>query len=461
MTLQPETLLLRIRAETLRLNLKRAHAKLRNLPRLPGQFESLRQDLAQIRDEAFGASGKADEVRQVVLRRGVLTLKQAKDLQSRIDDLVDRLSDVLDKFDAVGRKSFLAQVTSVGQNIWECLEGRASVLQSGVAGIEADPTSADAWKRLTELETDAITRVFNESIELLGGIALRDTRFDADICELADELIRSMRASGSYPSVIPGGISSMMMTLERIIRLRFPEWTLWALPFAAYEFWLVSAHKQFDEGLDRVLAGHGARATGNAQLQRCLGDAFATYIMGPAYAFAAMTMLLNPDHAEDDLRAQAILGMLRAMDPAAPNGFAESYRTLAGQLEDAWKAARAAALNGAGVVGDAGTAAASVQVAVLTLSNDLRNFGYTRFDVAEWKAVGDWVKPLLEGRIADIPLSPGHDLRHVLSAAWRARVDSDRKEDISGPAMELAERVRIEMNKRPPDEGRGLLRGLE
>ena len=56
---------------------------------------------------------------------------------------------------------------------------------------------------LAEAEMEARKSLFQESIELLGGFALRDARLDEDICELGDKLIQSIRMPGGDLSVIP------------------------------------------------------------------------------------------------------------------------------------------------------------------------------------------------------------------------------------------------------------------
>ena len=475
----PETLLLRIRAETLRLNLKRAHANFENLPSLVKQFEGLQRNLGGIRDELLSLSEKMSKLRADVLRTNTVQVTEVIEAHNRVDGFVGSLARALEDLTALGTKSFLNRVGSMGKTIWESFEERARELQRAVTAIEGNLSGATAWATLGRTEQDAQERVFNESIELLGGMALRDTRLDADICELADAFLHSIRASGSSRSVIPGGVSSMMMTLESIVRLRFPEWTVWALPFVPCELWLVSAHKSFDRSLARALGS----AASDKLLKLCLADAFATYITGPAYAYAALTLLLDPACAKDEHRVSAMFDMLRHMDPAGEGSQTESYPSLADELREAWEAAKkqvekradatpavpaeaavaadatAAVPVEAAVAADAAPAI-PVETAVATLFAELKPRGYSGFGVEEWKAMKEWSKQLVKGEVGAIKIEAHHDLRHVLNAAWLARLELDRPKDISQSAKDLADRVRAEMAKRPPNDAAAPRRGL-
>lgn len=318
---KPETLLLRIRAETLRLNLMRAHAAFKDLPSLLGQFKDFTDCLSNMHECASELSDRVGDLRRGVVR-GVVPDKEAvREVHERLENMAEGLANARAKLTELGEKSFLVQMRAEGETTWQSLKTDAAELQEKVEEIEKDLSGPNAWQALSEVEAKANDHVFNESIELLGGIALRDARLDADICELADALIRSIRASRTHPNVIPGGISSMMMRIERFIRLRFPEWTIWGLPLAAHELWRVSARAQYDNLLAKPFGPEGSKVIEDPTIQQCLGDAFATYFMGPAYALAAITLLFDPKRAQDDLRVLATVSMLRHMDAAKPDAF--------------------------------------------------------------------------------------------------------------------------------------------
>src|SRR5262249_23195233 len=132
-------------------------------------------------------------------------------------------------------------------------------------------------------------------------------------------------------------------TLARIVRVGFPQWTIWALPFTAHAFWHVIARHDFQKVLEQDDEPIPER------FQTCLGDAFATFTMGPAYAYAAFYLLLSPLDADasknpsgvgDDTRAQAILEMLKWMsDTDADIGYGDVTKN----LRSMWKTALAQA----------------------------------------------------------------------------------------------------------------------
>ncbi len=454
---KPETLLLRIRAETLRLNLMRAHAAFKDLPSLLGQFKDFTDCLSNMHECASELSDRVGDLRRGVVR-GVVPDKEAvREVHERLENMAEGLANARAKLTELGEKSFLVQMRAEGETTWQSLKTDAAELQEKVEEIEKDLSGPNAWQALSEVEAKANDHVFNESIELLGGIALRDARLDADICELADALIRSIRASRTHPNVIPGGISSMMMRIERFIRLRFPEWTIWGLPLAAHELWRVSARAQYDNLLAKPFGPEGSKVIEDPTIQQCLGDAFATYFMGPAYALAAITLLFDPKRAQDDLRVLATVSMLRHMDAAKPDAFSESYQTVATNLDSAWQAAKQQ--TGGAAIDP--SKARVVEAAVAALFKQLTMFGYAYFTVAEWKSARNWSEKLHSDAAVDgIEISDKHDLRHALNAVWLARLDAARTEDISERAHRLAHRVKAEMAKRPAEGQRGQTRGL-
>ena len=449
----PETLLLRIRAETLRLNLQRARAAFKDLPSLLGKFEDFGDCLSDMHKCAVALTEQFSDLRRGVVR-GEVPKEIVKDIHDRLETMADDLGKAKNKLTELGRKSFLVQMRAESETTWGSLNTRAAELQGEVEKIEKDFSGPNAWQALSGAEAEANDRVFNESIELLGGIALRDARLDADICDLAEALIQSIPAPTTRPNVIPGGNSSMTMKIERFVRLRFPEWTIWGLPLAAYELWRVSARAQFDNHLAKAFGPDGSKVIEDPTIQQCLGDAYATYFMGPAYALAAVTLLFDPTRAQDDLRVRATVSMLRHMDTTKPDAFSESYRTISDNLASAWKAAKHQARMPIDL-----SKAKVVKTAVETLFNQLTMFGYSHFSVAEWKSARNWADKFhSDAAFGEIEISEKHDLRHALNAVWLARLDAARTEDISERALRLARQTK--MAKRPAKEPRGERRGL-
>ena len=67
----------------------------------------------------------------------------------------------------------------------------------------------------------------------------------------------------------------------------------------------------------------------------------------------------------------------------------------------------------------------------------------TPFTVDVWNHVlAEWVQPLLQGKPETIDLPPAPELRHVLNAAWMARIDDKWKPALASKVNALANRVR-------------------
>jgi hypothetical protein len=111
----PDTLLLRIRAETLRLNLERAHAAFKDLPSLLGQFKDFGDCLSNMHECAVELSEKVADLRRGVVRRVVPDLEAVKDVHDRLETIAEGLASANAKLTELGRKSFLVQMRAEGK----------------------------------------------------------------------------------------------------------------------------------------------------------------------------------------------------------------------------------------------------------------------------------------------------------------------------------------------------------
>ena len=453
----PNTLLLRIRTETLGLNLQKAHCSLQMLPNLSGDLEEIRILLkrarALIEDQVLTV---ITESKKRIRKSEPLDRISLDGAERAADDNLEILHHAITKLATLENKSFLVQVRSIGKEIWRCLEDRAFILQDKVKELERRIVANGAgtvrpgreeWEGLRKATSDATTDVFNESIELLGGIALRDARLDADICDLADALIRSIAAVSPdrQARVIPGSIASIMMTLERFVRLPFPEWTVWALPSVAHDFWRLADKREIVNSLSvnvrrRQESEAPAKLLDNPYFTICLADMLATYAMGPAYAYAIVTLLLDPTDPSNDLRVYSILKMLDVMNGQNVQGMTESYVTLAHELEEAWKAAKSQTQASPSQFPP--IEASSLNILTSCLQDVLQRFSIREFSWHQWMPLNDWRKPLLDGEVEKISSLPDVDMRHVLNAAWLARVERRPIEDkLTENVMKLAQLV--------------------
>lgn len=109
-------------------------------------------------------------------------------------------------------------------------EADASVAASLVKG---------AWRNYLKLHEES-QEVFSECLEFVGGLAIRTEGYDDAICQTADELIRSCATESTGNAwnsfTVPAAPDALAKTLARMVRLRFPDWTIWTLPSTAHEY---------------------------------------------------------------------------------------------------------------------------------------------------------------------------------------------------------------------------------
>ena len=426
-----KNLLFRIRAETLRVNLEQAHASLRNLPNLYGELQNVRQHLDEIAQQAFDISDHISSWKNDVKRKHLPDIPSMVQREGELTDLAGDLQNTAAQLEAMENKSFLVQARSIGENVWQHLNDRARALRSSVREIEQGPGDAASWAALTKAAEAA------------------------EICELADAIVRLInRTSTDALHAIPGGIASMMMTLERIVRLRFPEWTIWALPFVAHEVWRLAVRRQLQHDLkDKFDAAGKPAMLDDERMLLCLADGFATYTMGPAYAYAAITMLFDPALPENEYRVGTILKMLDRMNPgegsgAPGGGMAESYQTVIDELRNAWDEAKMPA--GLAEIGI--TNADDLDILVRLLREVLLR-KFEEFGLDQWLSLDEWRDRLINPQtdfselLKTVDLQ-SIDLRHALNAAWGARVCPTREpdQDITERAMELMKEVKDQVS---------------
>lgn len=233
--------------------------------------------------------------------------------------------------------------------------GRIIDALTTIKGAVSAGTSGPAeWRQYIELR-QASQDLCRDSLELIGGLALRDKLLDQEICQLTDELILScsenMITISSTSLTIPAHLELPPRMLRRVVRMRFSEWTIWTLPLAAYEFGLIAIEevpelqsfctKQAEEAAQTGQAAADGTPADGDRLQQVLrhikilmADAFATYTLGPAYACPALLLEFSPIPGGPGLeagpsgaqRAAMVLSILERMgqseNPDDGNAFA-------------------------------------------------------------------------------------------------------------------------------------------
>jgi hypothetical protein len=482
------SLVLQTRRRNLELALSEVQQTLSDVPNLSRQLESIKKGIASrvektreqdrlILDWRWGP-GKSDEERK---------------LAGFITDLLDCIRDLGDQLAVLEKGSFFVQVSETGLSRKWLDELRALAVSLRTKAVDAKD-----WQRLATIEARARDDLFGRSLELLGGLALRDSRLNADLCELADDLVWAMGAVETRHFAIMGGLHSKLMRLERIVRLPFPLWSVWDLPFAAHDFWHANgaaAKNVRDRALEQ-----GDCPIAKSDMDAVLADVLATNSLGPAYGYAALTLWFAPSEPRFDLRVRAICAMLRTMNDKKPKGVTASYLTVSDDLGAAWgdavgEARPAGAAHRApleendfqqllaafadqaqqcGLDQDRGRAAliaarqqsaapaaassapsdAELETVCGALIDGIRGAGYKQFQRQDWQGLPEWNEIErwrdLSGEEIQKATGGAIDLRHLLNAAWKERVKADDFGDaaLTDTLTKLAKGVRPRREKR-------------
>jgi hypothetical protein len=171
---------------------------------------------------------------------------------------------------------------------------------------------ADIWDDYENLAYRDGETLFGEYVDFIGGLALRNTGIDHGVCQMADDLIGRLYLIGSteifHSMTLPTRRVESRKTIARIIRMGFPEWTVWAVPLGVHEFGhvVINANPELHELIATATAQERWTFLPPA-LDTYLADAFATGAMGPAYACATVLLRLDPCCLDRDARQQGEL----------------------------------------------------------------------------------------------------------------------------------------------------------
>ena len=450
-------LMLRIRSEVLKSNIQRVRKRVENL-NVREKHEEIEAVCAETLKKIRNMGNSLTELKRI------FEDPYDEELVERVTMLEHDKDDVLLAFNRIQRtlNELLRRYTVP---LRKEVETRPLTCEKQLEGIQKaldarEPNRQEAWQAY-RTHCDEAGRILSEYIEFMGGLALRDIGFDEGICDLADELIPSYQLTGKkelpFGSLtIPARQQAVRMTWARIVRMGFPEWTIWALPLTAHDIWYVMAQDVLRaEKVIEVPDGEGVPVE-EGWIQECLADAFAIWATGPAYAYAAFFLRFDPfhayrsdaEHAADAIRAHAILKMWALMDKYG------EYKLKRGELEEEWQESLRHAeppLNTAEV----DTMTQRVDTAITALAALLPNKMMNEFTTTAWMQISQWPEKLLNGE----PIDESGELRWVLNAAWLARVkEPSRSSDIEKRARVLWDRVVMELKERPSAQGPGTYR---
>ena len=298
-------------------------------------------------------------------------------------------------------------------------------------------TTAGPWERLKEIER--IKPFWSEHIEIVAGLVLRDDRFDGfegKLCLLSDELVQICQNRAPFNNRatlnILGREQSTPKDLLNAVYFRFPAWSVWALPFTAHEFWHAAAHDlhRGEHSLGNKIRDDNPAGAKTDDLdalwkdpvrQDCMADVFGVHVIGPAYAYTAILLSLDPFSDTDRQRAEAIFAALDSLSEIPEDGvyYSSSKTPDLKELRNCWtNACRTAGSE---------PADSSQMVAWARLIAQILPW-QIRYKTREWAGgQQQWVDGLGSAEtdsqkvVADLPIPDGADIRHALHAGWVAR----------------------------------------
>jgi hypothetical protein len=317
--------------------------------------------------------------------------------------------------------------------------------------------------------------LLRECLEILGTLAMRHKDLDHRCLDVAEQLILDcVGISSNQPEfhlLVPCLSDAIKEAQARVIRLRFPEWTIWDLPLLGHDAGRVAIRvtkdkeskpvvDEDDRDLTRFLATQadallqqepdlaaGVRQGGEAaddagkqarsRAETLLADAYATLALGPAYACSAIRLRLSPAGAHEPAahahRAEIILSVLGWMDGDA-GGY---YLPFVTRLRREWDATLDRF--DPQLRPTAGQLAFLRQYASsfvdiyprffrrqLKYPSDAMHVGWQR--ALQWSK--RWREELEEGRRLSVPEDcQPENLRDVFNATWNCRFQSGEKDE--------------------------------
>lgn len=284
------------------------------------------------------------------------------------------------------------------------------------------------WEDLHRLERDC-DGLFREQLAFIEGSLVRSAGLDSGICRAADALLGSLSKDTeiTWARLTILAEQEFLNTTAEIIRLRFPDLSVWSLPVAAHEFGHLAVRElkrpTGPEDAEFPIRNILLRAGPNApHLRELFCDLFAVYALGPSYPCTTVLLRFGPrrfdrdagqDHPADRKRVHVVLRALRGLDPEN-----RAYDDIAGLLQGAWETARA----------DAGMSAELSDEEAADLDDRVDEWLDILDELAPKARYDGWLRAVrLRDRLttargaADLD---GADVADVLNAAWLRRLDA-------------------------------------
>lgn len=217
------------------------------------------------------------------------------------------------------------------------------------------------------------------------------------------------------------------MSTAQLIRLGFPEWSIWSLPLVAREFGHVFTRKR-DRIITDVRQAIEDGVGDEAELRSWAADIFATSVAGSAYPWAAIVLRADPGADFDQARVSVMFHTMELMK--APDSYYEP-------LTRAWQGAAPSRFE-----------LSEEQKAFVRRVKSRIGVDFRRWEEADEladKLTGDGKPEEIANTLAI------KDLRNVLVAAWQTRIRLAQDFVADSPPGEPAERRRARTKRYAAD----------
>jgi hypothetical protein len=356
-------------------------------------------------------------------------VEQRQVLLAQVQEVLEQLNHVEDALDHPRLDARLRERVSVRFKVL-LGQSRTSVLQLRDE-LRNDASLEQGWLDLHAIRSDS-EPLFAECLALVEGGLVRAINLDRGLCRVADALLEELSrlSEGNWERFTVLDEGEYFHDLAEVIRLRFPDVSVWSLPVAAHEFGhYLGGRFEDSREVDRSSMFVRARAAGDAAhavLHEQFADCFATYALGPAYPCMCVLQRFDPRtadvagdlHPDATSRVALCLDVLVRMDSDA--GLLSPFSRIIRALGDTWDEMVRAATGSRPALGD--DARARLEAAGQQHWDLLERF-VPEVRYRGWLRAAQVEQTLLEQHDAGGALAAeAEDLRDVLNAAWAARL---------------------------------------
>jgi hypothetical protein len=280
--------------------------------------------------------------------------------------------------------------------------------------------------------------LFEECLTLIEGALVRRTGLDNGLCSIADALLDdlSLHAPLDWGRFTILAEKEFFGEMAAVIRLRFPEVSIWDLPIAAHEFGHfvgpvlnrpeiggISYHP-FEEELKKI-----ADQQGRDFLHEHFADIFATFTLGPAFACTCVLLRFDPSTAfEDSPRHPAYSKRYYVIRKTLERMNLGSYKAIVTWLDSIW-------LRSLKAVGQRDVLAQDVTKLLDDQFEVLYDLVITELVNIQYKSIACAYSLSLLLRAPDTEVEqivqdafkrePEQSLADILNAAWICRIEID------------------------------------